>query len=129
MDGLTLAARKPFRLKALEPTEAMVLSDVLACLKQLQALGKVCWFARMNSGAGKLQYGAAKASQFIRFGFPGCPDVLGQLPDGRALGIEVKRQSGKLTADQEAFIERANKYGGKMFVARSGADVLDALAK
>lgn len=125
---MSVAARKPYRLKAPEPTEAMVLSDVLACLKQLQAVGKVCWYARMNSGAGKLQYGNAKASQFIRFGFPGCPDVLGQLPDGRALGIEVKRPSGKLTADQDAFITRANKHGALMFVARSGADVLDVIA-
>lgn len=123
-----IPARKPFRLKPSEPTEAMILSDVLACLKQLQALGKVCWYARMNSGAGKLQYGTAKASQFIRFGFPGCPDVLGQLPGGRVLGIEVKRPSGRLTADQAAFIERANHSGALMFVARSGGDVLDKIS-
>lgn len=125
---MSLTTRKPFRLRMSEPTEAVVLYDVLACLKQLQALGKVCWYARMNSGAGKLQYGTAKASQFIRFGFPGMPDVLGQLPGGRLLAIEVKRPSGKVTDDQAAFIERANYGGALAFVARSVSDVLDAIA-
>ena len=105
----------------------MILSDVLSCLKQFQALGKICWYARMNSGAGKLQYGTSKASQFIRFGFPGMPDVLGQLPGGRLLAIEVKRPSGRVTEDQAAFIEKARGSGALAFVARSVSDVLDAI--
>lgn len=28
--------------------------------------------------------------RFVRFGFKGCPDVLGQLRDGRLLGVAVK---------------------------------------
>lgn len=115
---------KPFKLQRPEPTEAMILSDVLSCLKQLQAMGKICWHARMNSGAGKLQYGTAKASQFIRFGFPGMPDVLGQLPGGRLLAIEVKRPTGKVTDDQAAFLEKAGRSGALAFVARSVDDVL-----
>lgn len=104
----------------------MILSDVLSCLKQLQSMGKICWHARMNSGAGKLQYGTAKSSQFIRFGFPGMPDVLGQLPDGRLLAIEVKRPSGKVTDEQAAFLEKAGRSGALAFVARSVSDVLEA---
>lgn len=124
---MSLPTRKPFKLQRPEPTEAMILSDVLSCLKQLQAMGKICWHARMNSGAGKLQYGA-KASQFIRFGFPGMPDVLGQLPGGRLLAIEVKRPSGKVTDDQAAFLEKAGHYGALAFVARSVDDVLEHIA-
>lgn len=110
-----------------EPSEAMVLYDVLACLKRLQSLGKVCWYARMNSGAGKLQYGTAKASQFIRFGFPGMPDVLGQMPGGRLLAIEVKRPSGVVTDDQAAFLEMATAGGALAFVARNIDDVLERI--
>lgn len=124
---MSLPTRKPFKLKHTEPSEAVVLYDVLACLKQLQAIGRVVWYARMNSGAGKLQYGTAKASQFIRFGFPGMPDVLGQLPGGRLLAIEVKRPSGKVTDDQAAFLEKAGHYGALAFVARSVDDVLERI--
>lgn len=125
---MSLPTRKPFKLKHTEPSEAVVLYDVLAGLKQLQAIGRVVWYARMNSGAGKLQYGTAKASQFIRFGFPGMPDVLGQLPGGRLLAIEVKRPSGKVTDDQAAFLEKAGRSGALAFVARSVDDVLERIA-
>ena len=44
--------------------------------------------------------GAARISSwFVRFGFKGCPDVLGQLKDGRLLGVEVKTKTGKLRAE------------------------------
>lgn len=115
------------KLKRPEPTEAQVLYAVLACLARLQALGKVAWYSRMNTGAGKLQRGSGFSSQFIRFGFPGCPDVLGQLSDGRALAIEVKKPSGRVTPEQQAFIARAAENGGCAFVARSVDDVLENL--
>ena len=35
----------------------------------------------MNSGAAKV------GNRFIRFGITGCPDVLGQMRDGRLLGV------------------------------------------
>ena len=38
----------------------------------------------MNSGADCMR------GRFVRFGFRGCPNVLGQLKDGRLLGVEVK---------------------------------------
>ena len=107
-----------------EPTEAQVLNAVLACLERLQALGKVAWYSRMNTGAGKLQRGK-DMSQFIRFGFKGCPDVLGQLCDGRALAIEVKRPSGRVSIEQAAFLEKSSKYHACAFVARSVDDVME----
>lgn len=125
---MSLPTRKPFKLKHTEPSEAVVLYDVLACLKQLQAIGRVVWYARFNTAAGKLQYGNSGASQFMRFGFPGCPDILGQMPGGRLLAIEVKRPSGKVTGDQAAFLDRAGHYGALAFVARSVSDVLEHIA-
>lgn len=118
---------KPLKLKTPEPTEAVVLYDVLACLKQLQSLGRVVWYARFNTAAGKLQYGNSGVSQFIRFGFPGCPDIIGQMPGGRLLAIEVKRPSGVVTDDQAAFLEMASHGGALAFVARSVSDVMEAI--
>lgn len=126
---MSIPSRKPFKLKMIEPTEAVVLSDILAALNQLQALGRVVWYARFNTAAGRLQYGDSRgASQWIKFGFKGCPDVLGQLPGGKLLCIEVKSPSGKVTGDQAAFIEKAGHHGALAFVARSVSDVLEHIA-
>jgi len=53
----------------------------------------------------------------------GAPDILG-IYDERPLAIEVKSAKGKLTSDQEEFLERFNKEGGIAFVARSVRDVM-----
>ena len=56
--------------------------------------------------------------RFIRFGWTGCPDVLGQLKDGRLLGVEVKAKAGRLRPEQAVFLERIRGAGGVDFVAR-----------
>jgi hypothetical protein len=115
---------KPFRLTRPEPREADVLGAVLTALAYHP---RVAWANRMNSGAGKvLRKGGV--SQFMRWGFPGCPDVLGQLRDGRVLACEVKRPSGSTSREQEAFLDCVRKNGGVAVVARSVDDVLEALA-
>ncbi|GHU18689.1 hypothetical protein FACS189475_04580 [Betaproteobacteria bacterium] len=113
-----------FKLTRPEPREADIQS---AILQALNVHPSVAWAERMNSGAGRLMYPGGKASQFIKFGFPGCPDVLGQLRDGRLLAIEVKRPSGKVSPEQQVFIEKASKHGAVAFVARSVSDVWEAL--
>lgn len=114
---------KPLKLTKPEPTEAAVLSSILRALRIHPA---VVWSHRMNSGAGKLQVGKSH-SQFIRFGFKGCPDIIGQLKTGHALLIEVKRPSGRVAPEQASFIERARDNGAVAFVARSVADVFAVL--
>ena len=98
--------------------EAAALSEVLMALRAHPA---VVWCERMNSGAAKV------GNRFIRFGFKGCPDVLGQLRDGRLLGVEVKAPKGKLRPEQAIFLERINTSGGIGFVARNCRDVHQAL--
>jgi len=71
----------------------------------------------MNNGAAKI------GNRFVRFGWPGCPDVLGQLRDGRLLGVEVKAQKGKLRPEQTIFMERIRAAGGVAFMARDCRDV------
>ena len=67
---------------------------LLEVLKALNTHPAVAWCERMNSGAARM------GARFVRFGFKGCPDVLGQLKDGRLLGVEVKAKAGRLRPEQ-----------------------------
>lgn len=87
-------------------------------LKSLRAHPAVAWCERMNSGATRI------GTRWVKFGFKGCPDVLGQLRDGRILGVEVKGPTGKLRPEQAVFLERINGAGGVAFVARDLRDVI-----
>lgn len=77
----------------------------------------VAWVERMNSGAARM------GARFVRFGWPGCPDLLGQLKDGRILGVEVKGPKGRLRPAQVVFLERIRTAGGVAFMARDCRDV------
>ena len=85
-----------------------------AVLKVLRYHPRVAWIVRINSGAYKTPDG-----RFIRYGFAGCPDLLGQLTDGRILMIEVKAARGRLTDDQEFMLAKCRANGGVSGVARS----------
>jgi hypothetical protein len=98
--------------------EAAALVEVLKALRTHPA---VAWAERMNSGAAKVE------GRFIRFGWRGCPDVLGQLKDGRLLGVEVKAQAGRLRPEQTLFLERIRCAGGVAFMAPDCRDVLREL--
>ena len=94
--------------------EAAALVEVLQALRTHPA---VAWCERMNSGAARM------GARFVRFGWPGCPDLLGQLKDGRLLGVEVKGPAGKLRPAQVVFLERIRAAGGVAFLARDCRDV------
>ncbi len=94
---------------------------LLEVLKALRAHPAVSWCERMNSGAARV------GGRFIRFGFTGCPDVLGMLTDGRLLGVEVKSPTGKLRPEQSIILERIRGAGGVAFVARDLRDVMREL--
>ena len=86
----------------------------------------MCPRNRVNSNSNST---AKVGNRFIRFGWPGCPDVLGQLKDGRFLAVEVKAQAGRLRPEQALFLERIRCAGGVAFVARDLRDVLRALGE
>jgi len=98
--------------------EAAALREALMALAAHPA---VAWAERQNSGAAKV------GNRFIRFGWPGCADVIGQMCDGRFLAVEVKAAKGRASAVQVAFLERINGAGGVGFVARDLRDVVHAL--
>ena len=98
--------------------EAAALVEVLKALSTHPA---VAWCERMNSGAARI------GARFVRFGFRGCPDVLGLLRDGRLMGEEVKGPTGRLRPEQAFFLERVRGAGGVAFMARDCRDVLREL--
>jgi hypothetical protein len=114
---------KPFRLKSIKPTEAQVQD---AILRYLAVERRVLWAARMNSGKGKLLRPDGTQT-WISFGFTGCPDIMGQLRDGRYLAIECKRSGGRVRPEQRQHITQAADHGAVAVIARSVEDVQAAL--
>jgi hypothetical protein len=53
----------------------------------------------------------------------GVSDILGVLPGGRFLAIEVKAPAGRVSPHQQQFIDTINQNGGLAFVARSVEEV------
>ena len=119
--GEDVALRKP-RAKN-QHAEGEIQRSVLAYLRLHR---NVAWVERFNSGAMKLmdKYGRQR---FVRFAFPGCSDILGQMKDGRLLAIEVKALGGKLTSAQRAFLDLVRDNGGVSGVAYSVDDVDEIL--
>lgn len=112
-----------FGLSRVEPRrvdrkEAAALVEVLRALRTHPA---VAWVERMNTGAARI------GDRFVRFGWTGCPDVLGQLRDGRLLGVEVKAPKGRMRTAQTYMLDQINHFGGKGFIARDLRDVFKAL--
>jgi hypothetical protein len=77
----------------------------------------VCW---KNNTAGI--YVKAR-NTYIPSHAPGVSDILGVLPGGRFLGIEVKAPKGRVSPHQQQFIDTINQAGGLAFVAYSVDDV------
>jgi len=61
------------------------------------------------------------------FHIKGVSDILGILPDGRFLAIEVKSATGRASPEQKIFLEKINFYGGIGLVAKSIKEVEDKL--
>jgi VRR-NUC domain len=94
---------------------------LIEVLKALRTHPLVAWAERQNTGVAKV------GGRFIRFGWPGCSDLIGMLRDGRFLACEVKGPKGKVRPEQAVFLERIRCAGGVAFVARDLRDVLREL--
>ncbi|MDR1933801.1 MAG: VRR-NUC domain-containing protein [Spirochaetales bacterium] len=91
------------------------------CLKYLRMRGIYHW--RNSVGAVRIRPG-----QFYRFGGPvGSSDILGVLPGGRLLAVEVKAPGGRLSPEQKQFFADIQALGGLTVVAKSYRDIDHAL--
>ena len=132
-DCLEQAQRREDRMKAKNmglpsPSEKVIQSQIM---QYLTARRIFHW--RQNQGATVVPaVGGAKRRFFRMTSVDGVSDILGILPDGRFLSIEVKAGRNGPTEAQAEFLRLVNAAGGLGFVARSVEDVereLDAASK
>lgn len=76
---------------------------------------------RQNTGA------ATFRGQRVSFGVPGAADISGLLNDGRRIEIEVKSAVGRQSPDQKNYQAMIERFNGIYILARSVADVAEAL--
>lgn len=62
-----------------------------------------------------------------RFHMNGVADILGIMPNGKLLAIEVKTRKGVVSPNQKAFLKMIEKNCGLAFVARSLKDAMDII--
>jgi hypothetical protein len=75
------------------------------------ALGEhhlVAWVYVTSTGT----YKGLKGGRPIKIGVPGMPDILGQMRDGRLLGIEVKKPGEKPRKEQQDFLDMISVNNG-----------------
>ena len=118
---------RALKLRLVEPTHGEALDAVLRFLRQDR---RVAWAEHFNTGAhvvtSKRKDGST-SKRFIRYAFPGCSDILGQLVDGTFIAVEIKVKTDTLSDEQAAFLITVNKNGGLGFVAHGIEDAQAAL--
>lgn len=72
---------------------------------------------------------AGQTRNNVKLAPKGTPDIIGYLPNGLFLGIEVKRPGKHPTDVQKRWMLKASSSGCVAFVAKSVEDVSDALDK
>ena len=73
--------------------------DIQRAILQYLKLRKIFAWRNQTTGIYDQKRKTFRANQTMK----GVPDILGILPGGRFLGIEVKRPGGKLSPEQEQF--------------------------
>jgi hypothetical protein len=92
--------------------ESLIQAQILTYLKYNRILAY-----RINSGMIKTEAGG-----MVKLAPRGFADIVGVLPGGRALFIEVKTGKNKTTIYQDYFLEEVKKQGALAFVAYSIED-------
>ena len=101
-----------------------------AILQYLALCQQVAWAQRFNTGATGWNYTTKTGThrrRFVRFGFTGCADILGQMKSGHLLAIECKRKGGKATDSQQAFLQTVSDSNGLAIIAMDVGDVERAI--
>ena len=86
-----------------------------AVLDALHSLGITCW----RNQAGTARNGRTHLAP------AGTPDIIGYLPGGRMLAIEVKAAKGKPSEEQLNWLRHAESQGVICGIARSAQDAIN----
>ena len=91
----------------------------------LSAHPKVAFRGRFNRGTA-ITGDALGNTRYTKFNsVKGFPDIHGMLKGGRALYVEVKRPGGRVSEDQQEFIDKVSAHGAVAFIAYSVDDVIE----
>jgi hypothetical protein len=82
-----------------------------ACLRYLEARGLCCW----NNPSGAVE---VRPGRWLHFGKKGSADILGCLPGGRFMAVEVKAPGGRLSPEQKQFLDGITALGGLAAVVK-----------
>jgi len=93
-----------------------------SCLRYLLRRGFFVW----NNPTGVVR---VAPDRWVSFGKKGSSDILGCLPDGRFLAVEVKALHGRLSQEQTEFMEKVRGLGGVALVVRSFQELDAALRR
>jgi len=80
-------------------------------------------FAWRNNNFARYSKTADRYFKMPKYSINGVSDILGILPDGRFLAIEVKTPIGVVSKDQKEFLKNVNDNGGVGFVAKKIEDI------
>ncbi len=97
--------------------------DVQRAVLEYLAWRKIFAWRNQTTGIYDPRRGVFRAGQTLR----GVPDVLGILPDGRFLGVEVKRPGKHLEPHQQEFQTRATALKAVCVCVHSAAELDAAL--
>lgn len=95
---------------------------VKACLAWLTLRGVLAW---RNQTMGTYDAAAGRYRKFT--GLKGVSDVLMVLPGGRFGAVECKYGKGRLSEDQQRFIDAVNAAGGFAVVAYSLDELIEKM--
>ena len=127
--GAMLMRQSSFNLRSLQHVDSE--REVQkAILQYLGLCPHVAWAQRFNTGAASSSYTTKDGTtnkRFVRFGFKGCADIIGQLKSGHLLAIECKRKGGKATESQEAFLQTVLTHNGLAIIAMEIGDIERAI--
>ena len=82
-----------------------------------------------NTTGHTVEFDARGQARHIRYGLaPGSADLVGLL-DGRFIALEVKTATGRVSADQETWLECVRCNGGFAAIVRSVDEAVAAIAR
>ena len=94
----------------------------IKCLKYLDAVGIFAW---RNNTQGIRGPNGRRCTNPAK----GSPDILGILPTGTLLGIEVKKPGGKLSEDQIQWLAKAKANNATVLVVDNFEELVNYLSK
>jgi len=77
--------------------------------------------------SGNVKKGCEMLMRPIAYGFEGSADLIGMLPGGRFLGIEIKAGDDKQSPTQESFQHLVETHGGVYLICRNVPETITAL--